>query len=1192
MGTKFDALGGSGFERHGKRPQRKKSKRNDQDKPFKISLSHNPLLDDEYGSDESYSTNTDTFLNRSNCSDDFSIDQDDTQISHDVQFKNDDFINNNSKRRLTIKKKHELTPTSVLPDSSQNIFQFTHFNRMQSESFKHIYECDNNCVISSPTGSGKTVLFELAILQLLRIPQVIIENLKILYIAPTKSLCSEIFNKWNNKFINFSVGMLTSDTSFLETDKVKKSNIIITTPEKWDLMTRKWKDYSRLFELFKLILIDEIHILGENRGATLEVVITRMSRMCRNIRIIAVSATIPNSEDIGKWLNSPKASSLVLKFDDSYRQVQLKKYVCGYTLNCKNDFQKDVLYNSKLMDIIEKYGRDKPILVFCPTRASTISTSKYLSQNSPVYGTKGSYSRYDDKLLNDCTSKGIAFHNAGLSLKDRTLVENEFINGKIKILCSTSTLAIGVNLPAYLVIIKGTRMWNISETKEYSNLEILQMVGRAGRPQFENEGCAVIMTDFNMKSIYENLVSGNDILESKLHLNLIEHLCSEISLGTVSTTANAIAWLKSTFFYVRFMKNRSSYYQLNRFLKRGEDAEAQLTLFCQSLLDNLLKEQLIEYNEASFRCTSYGHAMVRHYISFETMKTFLHATDYLGVEDVLKLLVTSKEFEDIRIRQNERKLYKEINLSPLIRYPYFTQNKQSQIIDKTSQKVSLIIQYELGGLEFPSFDWAYKLHQTLVQDKMRTFKHCYRLLKCLTDMFIERKDGPSLESTLYLLRSVNGNCWEDSAAVLRQLKTIGLVSVRKLLNHGVTTLEDLGNLMENQIEYYLGLNTGAGNKIKKDVSLLPLLNIRGKLDYCSITTENSLDITFKVEVSASFKSSIWHGNHLSLHIIIFSDSGLLIDFRRIQLSQLEYPRSFKINCVMKSKTDKLKFAVHCQEVAGIGKEFTFTVTDLPTNYASILSNSADNMTSANRFSTVDTFGSESDNLSLSSDDIIFTYLAEKKAEERDISGKNVSSPKLSTGRKLMENGNYQCNHTCKDRKRCRHLCCKEGIPKESIKLRKNAAITGKSKNLSEHDALHRQSPIYRSGHEAVKLSNKRLPGTRAEEWHEDLGERDNDVATVQSQLLSENGNHNHDTVAYDNLYSAHANIEEVVISSSSNISDNPFLEGGKVQQERPVNSKKENVEMLSELVSDYANADTISDSDADFDFLGSNVDIC
>lgn len=102
-----------------------------------------------------------------------------------------------------------------------------------------------------------------------------------------------------------------------------------------------------------------------------------------------------------------------------------------------------------------------------------------------------------------------------MALEDRHAVENGFLNGDINVICCTSTLAVGVNLPCHFVIIKNTVIYTAQEgIKEYSDLEIMQMLGRAGRPQYDTSAVAVIMTRREKEDKYKQMVSGQEILES------------------------------------------------------------------------------------------------------------------------------------------------------------------------------------------------------------------------------------------------------------------------------------------------------------------------------------------------------------------------------------------------------------------------------------------------------------------------------------------------------------------------------------------------------------------------------------------------------------------------------------------------------------------------------------------------------
>jgi ATP-dependent DNA helicase HFM1/MER3 len=237
-----------------------------------------------------------------------------------------------------------------LPDNYRPLFNFPFFNAVQSKCFHTVYKSDDNVVIAAPTGSGKTVVMELAICRLLNIRKD--QQFKVVYQAPTKSLCSERFRDWNQKFhsLGLQCAELTGDTDHSQLGNVQNSQIIITTPEKWDSMTRKWKEHIRLMQPVKLFLIDEVHTLKEARGATLEAVVSRMKSIGSNVRFVALSATIPNSEDIATWLGRNATSQHVpahrAHFGEEFRPVKLQKFVYGYHFS-GNNFAFDKLLNSK-----------------------------------------------------------------------------------------------------------------------------------------------------------------------------------------------------------------------------------------------------------------------------------------------------------------------------------------------------------------------------------------------------------------------------------------------------------------------------------------------------------------------------------------------------------------------------------------------------------------------------------------------------------------------------------------------------------------------------------------------------------------------------------------------------------------------------------------------------------------------------
>lgn len=133
---------------------------------------------------------------------------------------------------------------------------------------------------------------------------------------------------------------------------VQNASIIVTTPEKWDSMTRKWKDHIKLMKMIKLFLIDEVHMLKEERGAVLEVVVSRMKSIGSDVRFVALSASIPNSEDIASWLGknpmAPQTPAVREVFGEEFRPVKLQKHVVGYNSN-SNDFAFEKALDAKFV---------------------------------------------------------------------------------------------------------------------------------------------------------------------------------------------------------------------------------------------------------------------------------------------------------------------------------------------------------------------------------------------------------------------------------------------------------------------------------------------------------------------------------------------------------------------------------------------------------------------------------------------------------------------------------------------------------------------------------------------------------------------------------------------------------------------------------------------------------------------------
>ncbi|KAJ4831496.1 hypothetical protein Tsubulata_004728 [Turnera subulata] len=785
---------------------------------------------------------------------------------------------------------YSLKSVSDLPPPFRSIFNFRYFNSLQSECFPVCFNSDVNMVISAPTGSGKTVLFELCVLRLLS--KFISDGkfvhvkgtLKTIYVAPSKALVQEKLRDWSQKFGSLGINCLelTGDNEFYNTRTILEADIILTTPEKFDAVTRyRIKDGGlSFFSDIALLLIDEVHLLNDTRGAALEAIVSRIKMLARNpemkcsplscVRSLAVSATIPNIEDLAEWLNIPAQG--IKRFGEEMRPVKLTTKVFGYA-PAKNDFLFEKRLQNYIFDILMQYSRGKSALVFCSTRKGAQEAAQKLSQSAMTFGYSNPFvkDREQQERLREaalsCSDKqmqsyilygggrpylmlAVGYHNGGLCMKDRNLVEGLFLKGDIRILCTTNTLAHGINLPAHTVVIKSTQYFNKEKGlyMEYDRSTVLQMCGRAGRPPFDDTGMVIIMTRRETVHLYENLLGGCERVESQLLPCVTEHLTAEIVQLTVSDIARAIEWMKCSFLYVRMKKNPEKY-AVRKVLSKDR-IEKHMQEIAVQKINELSHHQMIWTDKDGFllKPLEPGRLMTKYYLKFDTMKHMMQTPQNCSLEDALKVVCRADEIacmlrsiymplflhkasevtrllaeiEGIQLRRNEKKLLNEINLDKDGRLRFHINDekqKRKKRIQTREEKIFVLANDCLTG--DPS------VHDlSLTQDMNAICSNGSRIAKCMKEFFVFKKNYKGAVNSILLGKSLYQKLWDDSPFQVRQLPGIGMVTAKALYSMGIKSFDALAEADPRRIEIVTGRKFPFGNHIKESLlSLPPKVNV-------------------------------------------------------------------------------------------------------------------------------------------------------------------------------------------------------------------------------------------------------------------------------------------------------------------------------------------------------------------------------
>lgn len=640
-----------------------------------------------------------------------------------------------------------------------------------------------NLLVAIPTASGKTLVAEMAM------HLHIANSGKCLYIVPLKALASEKFEEFSNKDVR--IGISTGDFDRRD-DSLGKNDIIVATSEKVDSLIR---NRTHWLKDITLLVVDEVHLIDSpDRGATLEMVITKMKSRNPGMQVIGLSATIGNPGVLARWMEAELITS-------GWRPVDLRQ---GVFYNGKIRFHqlcRPVESVSKYEDLnlcVDTIQEGGQCLVFVSSRKNAEAFAKraasaFKLDNSELKDLSERIKKLaetdNEKLLAACVESGAAFHHAGLKRESRAIIEEGFRKGHIRCISSTPTLAAGLNLPARRVIIRDYRRFSSGEgmvpipVREYH-----QMAGRAGRPHLDPYGEAVLIAkdEQDVEALFEWYIDAppEDVYsQCGSETALCTHVLSLIASGFVRSREELDTFMGRTFFLFQHKQSRI------------------IPRVIAQVIEFLQKTEMITENGNMLSATEFGSLVSQLYI------------DPRGADAIVSGICSAEEYSDTGLLQ--------LICSTPDMYTLYVSNRDipylERFINEQGEKLWVPVPFDdeeayFRGLKTTMLlqDWANELSDTMICERysvgpgdiysmVESVNWLLHATSRLAPIFSPRFRNQISEFEYCMKYGV-----KRELLPLVKLKNIGRVRARRLFNNGIASPGDLESAGIERVAQILG----------------------------------------------------------------------------------------------------------------------------------------------------------------------------------------------------------------------------------------------------------------------------------------------------------------------------------------------------------------------------------------------------
>ncbi len=637
-------------------------------------------------------------------------------------------------------------------------------------------------VVSSPTASGKTLIAEMALVR------ACLNGGKGVYATPLKTLANEKFEEFKlwEKY-GIKVGISTGDYDEVG-EWLGKYDIIVATYERLDSLFRLKPSWLRNVHT---VVIDELHnISDESRGPIVELIAVHAKEL--GAQVVGLSATIGNPEEIAEWLGAELIVSnwrpvkliegfyskrrKAIVFSDGrverLRRRGLIEHVINHALI--NNYQVIIFQQArfKAERLATKVAKLLPRL----NDDELIKVIKELRSSEGVPKTEA-------ESLEPLIMHGVAFHHAGLSHGSRLAIENAFRSGVIKVVVATPTLAAGINMPARRVVVY-TRRYEGGYLKPISIAEYKQMAGRAGRPQYDPYGEAIVADVSNDDEGWRYVRGEPEDVKSSLisERAMRIHVLALIASGYVSNLGDLF----------RFMRRTLAFKQISKDCSITDDV-------LRKVINNLLDMGMVIIKGSELIATKLGTMVSRLYIDPLTADLILselrrHDKDLPPIY-YLTLIAMTPDFQRVRVTKyrvlssEARVAYDNGLIPPPIRgCDYYDWLR--------AYKIGLVINYWINEV---SEDEIISKLGVGAGDLRNIVETCSWLIYSASK--ICEVCGLRHHSTqLRILSERVRYGVKDELLDLVRIKGIGRVRARILFNYGIKSLKDLALSTPDKLE--------------------------------------------------------------------------------------------------------------------------------------------------------------------------------------------------------------------------------------------------------------------------------------------------------------------------------------------------------------------------------------------------------